>query len=400
MTAIQGQSRADSRNAAKSQSRSSSAADWSLTGWRSRPALQMPVYPDAAALAGAEARLRRYPPLVFAGEARKLKAALAKVANGEAFLLQGGDCAESFADFTANNIRDTFRVLLQMAVVLTYGAGVPVVKVGRMAGQFAKPRSSDAEKIDGVELPSYRGDIVNGIEFTAGRAPARSGAHGAGLQPVGRDAEPAARLRPGRLCRPARGATAGTSTSSRNSPASARYQDLAARLDETLNFMAACGLSSATTPQIARDRLLHQPRGAAAALRGGADPRRFDLRRLVRLLGAHAVDRRPHPPARRRACRIPARRAQPDRPQVRPDAVDRRPAAPDRHAESGQRGRPHRADRPHGRGEGGRHAAAAGARGRSARASPSSGRAIRCTATPSRRTTAARPATSTRSCAR
>ena len=118
------------------------------------------------ALAGAEARLRRYPPLVFAGEARKLKAALAKVAEGEAFLLQGGDCAESFAEFTANNIRDTFRVLLQMAVVLTYGAGVPVVKVGRMAGQFAKPRSSNVEKIDGVELPSYRGDNVNGFEFT------------------------------------------------------------------------------------------------------------------------------------------------------------------------------------------------------------------------------------------
>ncbi len=137
MTAIQGQSRTDSRTAAKGQSRSSSVADWSLTSWRSQPALQMPVYPDAAALANAEARLRRYPPLVFAGEARKLKASLAKIANGEAFLLQGGDCAESFADFTANNIRDTFRVLLQMAVVLTYGAGLPVVKVGRMAGQFA-----------------------------------------------------------------------------------------------------------------------------------------------------------------------------------------------------------------------------------------------------------------------
>ena len=134
----------------------------------------MPVYPDAAALAGAETRLRRYPPLVFAGEARKLKAALAKVAAGEAFLLQGGDCAESFVDFTANNIRDTFRVLLQMAVVLTYGAGVPVVKVGRMAGQFAKPRSSDVEKIGDVELPSYRGDNVNGFEFTRRGAHARS----------------------------------------------------------------------------------------------------------------------------------------------------------------------------------------------------------------------------------
>src|SRR5215469_16449917 len=162
MTAIQA-----SKPAARSQSRSTSAGDWTPTSWRGRPAQQMPTYPDATVLAGAEARLRRFPPLVFAGEARKLKTALAKVANGEAFLLQGGDCAESFADFTANNIRDTFRVLLQMAVVLTYGAGVPVVKLGRMAGQFAKPRSSNVEKVGGVELPSYRGDNVNGFEFTA-----------------------------------------------------------------------------------------------------------------------------------------------------------------------------------------------------------------------------------------
>ncbi len=205
MTAIQGPSRTDSRAAAKAQSRSSSAADWSLDQ------LAQPAGPADAGLSGRRrAGERRGAPAPlsaagFAGEARKLKAALAKIANGEAFLLQGGDCAESFVDFTANNIRDTFRVLLQMAVVLTYGAGVPVVKVGRMAGQFAKPRSSNVEKIGDVELPSYRGDNVNGFEFTRRRAPAGSGAHGAGLQPVGRDAQPAARLRPGRLCRPARG---------------------------------------------------------------------------------------------------------------------------------------------------------------------------------------------------
>src|SRR3981189_206743 len=168
MTAIQGASPLVGHEPpARTQSRSSSAADWTPTSWRGRPALQMPVYPDATTLAGAEARLRRYPPLVFAGEARKLKGVLAKVAAGEAFLLQGGDCAESFTDFTANNIRDTFRVLLQMAVVLTYGAGVPVVKLGRMARQFAKPRASNVEKVGGVELPSYRGDNVNGFEFTA-----------------------------------------------------------------------------------------------------------------------------------------------------------------------------------------------------------------------------------------
>src|SRR5882757_3643092 len=142
-------------------------ANWTPDSWRSRPIRQAPVYPDAGKLAEAEAKLRRYPPLVFAGEARRLKASLAQVADGRAFVLQGGDCAESFSDFTANVIRDTFRVLLQMAVVLTYGASVPVVKLGRMAGQFAKPRSSDSETVAGETLPSYRGDIINGPEFTA-----------------------------------------------------------------------------------------------------------------------------------------------------------------------------------------------------------------------------------------
>jgi 3-deoxy-7-phosphoheptulonate synthase len=137
---------------------------WSPQSWRSKPILQVPPYPDPDALAAAEAQLRRCPPLVFAGEAPNLKGALARVARGEAFLLQGGDCAESFAEFDANTIRDTFRVLLQMAVVLTFGGGVPVVKIGRIAGQFAKPRSSPTEQVDGRELPSYRGDIINAIE--------------------------------------------------------------------------------------------------------------------------------------------------------------------------------------------------------------------------------------------
>src|SRR2546423_15254563 len=135
--------------------------------WRSKPVLQGPDYPDAKALADVEAQLATFPPLVFAGEARNLKKALARVASGDAFLLQGGDCAESFAEHGANNIRDFFRVLLQMAVVLTYAGSVPVVKVGRIAGQFAKPRSSPTEKANGLELPSYRGDIVNDIAFTA-----------------------------------------------------------------------------------------------------------------------------------------------------------------------------------------------------------------------------------------
>src|SRR3978361_116572 len=139
---------------------------WTPDSWRTRPVLQVPDYPNAKALADVEAQLATFPPLVFAGEARNLKRALGRVAVGEAFLLQGGDCAESFAEHGANNIRDFFRVLLQLAVVLTYAGALPVVKVGRIAGQFAKPRSSPMEKIGDVELPSYRGDIVNEIPFT------------------------------------------------------------------------------------------------------------------------------------------------------------------------------------------------------------------------------------------
>ena len=141
-------------------------AEWQKSDWRNLPRVQMPDYGDAAALAKVEAQLSNYPPLVFAGEARDLKAQLASASRGEAFLLQGGDCAESFEQFTADGIRDTFKVMLQMAMILTYGAKVPVVKLGRMAGQFAKPRSAPTETKDGVELPSYRGDIINELAFT------------------------------------------------------------------------------------------------------------------------------------------------------------------------------------------------------------------------------------------
>ena len=139
---------------------------WHKSDWRAKPRVQMPDYTDAAALSAAEARLTQYPPLVFAGEARRLKQQLGAASRGEAFLLQGGDCAESFEQFSADAIRDTFKVMLQMAMVLTYGAKVPVVKVGRMAGQFAKPRSAPTEVVNGVELPSYRGDIINDLAFT------------------------------------------------------------------------------------------------------------------------------------------------------------------------------------------------------------------------------------------
>src|ERR1700739_328257 len=140
---------------------------WSPSSWREKPIEQVPDYADKAALAEVERQLAGFPPLVFAGEARKLKRMLGKAAAGEAFLLQGGDCAESFAEHAADNIRDFFRVFLQMAVVLTFAGASPVVKVGRIAGQFAKPRSAPTEKRGAVELPSYRGDVINGIDFTS-----------------------------------------------------------------------------------------------------------------------------------------------------------------------------------------------------------------------------------------
>ncbi|MCX7380915.1 MAG: 3-deoxy-7-phosphoheptulonate synthase class II [Alphaproteobacteria bacterium] len=225
------------------------ATTWSLDSWRNRKAEQQPNYPDAAQLAAMEGKLRAYPPLVFAGEARRLKAALAQVAEGKAIVLQGGDCAESFQDFTANIIRDTFRVLLQMSVVLTFGASMPVVKIGRMAGQFAKPRSSDLEKQGDVTLPSYRGDIVNGPDFTpAARIPDPARMEFGYFQSAGTlnllrafasggyaDLHEVHRWNLGFVAR---------------SPLADRYRDLAHRIDETLGFMAACGIDSNTTAQI------------------------------------------------------------------------------------------------------------------------------------------------------
>ena len=220
---------------------------WSPADWRGLPIRQQPAYADAEAKAAAEARLRRSPPLVFAGEARALQARLAQVAEGRGFLLQGGDCAEAFAEFHPDHIRDTFRVLLQMAVALSFGAGLPVVKVGRLAGQFAKPRSTATEARGGVELPSYRGDIVNGIEFDA----------------AAREPDPQRMIR-------AYGQAAATLNLLRAfshggyadlhqvhrwnlgfvaDAAAEKYRDLADRIGEALDFMAACGLDE-NTPQI------------------------------------------------------------------------------------------------------------------------------------------------------
>ncbi len=225
------------------------APEWSPQSWRSKPAKQLPSYDDNVALAAAEKRLARMPPLVFAGEARSLKKKLARVSNGEAFLFQGGDCAESFAEFGANSIRDTFRMILQMAVVLTFGGATPVVKVGRIAGQFAKPRSNGEETRDGVTLPSYRGDIINGLDFTpeARRPdPARM------IEVYNQSAATLNLLRAF-----AQGGYADLHEVHRwnldfvgRSLQGERYLDLSNRINETLQFMAACNITGETSSQI------------------------------------------------------------------------------------------------------------------------------------------------------
>ncbi len=225
------------------------AEKWTPDSWRSQPIAQVPDYPDKEALADVESRLASYPPLVFAGEARKLKAQLADVAEGRGFLLQGGDCAESFAEHHADHIRDFFRVFLQMAVALTYGAQQPVVKVGRIAGQFAKPRSSNIEKIDGVELPSYRGDIINGIEFSEkSRIPDPERQAKAYRQS-------AATLNLIRAF--AQGGFANLDHVHqwmlgfvKDSPQAHRYQEMADRISDALSFMRACGIDPDNTPQL------------------------------------------------------------------------------------------------------------------------------------------------------
>jgi 3-deoxy-7-phosphoheptulonate synthase len=224
-------------------------SSWNPASWRDMPIRQVPEYPDQARLRAMEEKLGRFPPLVFAGECDRLTNLMAEAGEGRAFVLQGGDCAESFADFHANNIRDTFRVLLQMAVVLTFGGGLPVVKLGRMAGQFAKPRSSDTETQGAETLPSYRGDIINGAEFTPeARIPDPSRMEFAYLQS-------AATLNLLRAF-----ATGGFADLHQvhgwnlgfvaRSPLADRYADIAQRIDETLRFMAACGMNSITAPQI------------------------------------------------------------------------------------------------------------------------------------------------------
>ena len=214
---------------------------WSKTDWRAHARVQMPDYADAEALAAAEAQLGRYPPLVFAGEARRLRAELGRASRGEAFVLQGGDCAESFAEFSADSIRDTFKVMLQMAMVLTFGAKVPVVKIGRMAGQFAKPRSAAFEAMNDLELPSYRGDIVNDLAFTQ----------------AAREPDPARMLRAYTQAAATLNLVRAFSTGGyadvhqvhswtlgfTDGDEAERYRALAARISDTLDFMRAAGVT-------------------------------------------------------------------------------------------------------------------------------------------------------------
>ncbi|MEP5151793.1 3-deoxy-7-phosphoheptulonate synthase class II [Planktotalea sp.] len=223
-------------------------SEWQKSDWRNKPRVQMPDYTDAAALASVEGQLSAYPPLVFAGEARKLKAQLGAAARGEAFLLQGGDCAESFEQFSADGIRDTFKVMLQMAMVLTYGAKVPVVKVGRMAGQFAKPRSANTETVDGIELPSYRGDIINELAFT----------------PEARIPDPKKMLQAYTQAAATLNLLRAFSTGGyadvhevhswtlgfTEGEQAAEYREMANRIGDTLDFMTAAGLNSDQEPNL------------------------------------------------------------------------------------------------------------------------------------------------------
>ena len=225
------------------------ANNWSKDSWRNKPVVQVPEYDDQKALEKVEKRLSSYPPLVFAGEARRLKEHLAKVCRGEAFLLQGGDCAESFAEHNPDNIRDTFRVILQMAIVLTFGAGCPVIKVGRLAGQFAKPRSAPLEKQGEIELPSYRGDIINNIEFVEDLRipdPERQ------IMAYRQSASTLNLLRAF-----AQGGYANLDHVHKwnmgfvkESKQGEQYEQVANRISEALDFMDAVGINSNTTPEL------------------------------------------------------------------------------------------------------------------------------------------------------
>ncbi len=220
--------------------------NWSKSSWRNMDRIQMPVYANIDELQRVEQTLSDYPPLVFAGETRSLKRHLSMVAEGRAFLLQGGDCAESFEEFSADLIRDTFKAILQMAVVLTFGAKLPVVKIGRMAGQFAKPRSADFETVDGIKYPSYRGDIINSIELSLGaREPEPK-------RMLSAYSQAAASINLLRAFSQGGFANIGkvhswTLESTKNFEGYSKYSDLASRISESIEFMEAAGITATNT---------------------------------------------------------------------------------------------------------------------------------------------------------
>jgi 3-deoxy-7-phosphoheptulonate synthase len=223
--------------------------NWTPDSWREFPIKQQPTYQDKILLEKVENELKSYPPLIFAGEANDLKVKLAKAGRGEAFLLQGGDCAESFSDFNAQTIKNLFKLMLQMNMILMYSTGKPVVKVGRIAGQFAKPRSSDFEEVGGVKLPSYRGDIINSIEFTEeARVPNPSNM----IKAYNQSAATLNLLRAF-----SRGGLADLNKVHqwnldfiKDNPLGKRYDELSTKIDYSMKFMAACGINSATMPQL------------------------------------------------------------------------------------------------------------------------------------------------------
>ena len=228
--------------------------NWKPNSWRDFPIKQQPTYPDLEKLKKVEKELSSYPPLIFAGEALNLKSQLADVVNGKAFLLQGGDCAESFSSFDANNIKNLFKVMMQMSVVLTFSGGCPVVKVGRVAGQFAKPRSSDFEEINGIALPSYRGDIINDIEFTE---KSRNPKPKKLLKAYNQSAATMNLLRAF-----SRGGMADLNQVHlwntdfvNDHTLGDKYDEVSAKITESLNFMKACGITSETSPALAQTTL-------------------------------------------------------------------------------------------------------------------------------------------------
>ncbi len=228
--------------------------NWNPSSWRDFPIKQQPTYQDLEKLKKVEKELSSYPPLIFAGEAERLKAQLADVSKGKAFLLQGGDCAESFDAFNANNIKDLFKVMMQMAVVLTFSGGCPVVKVGRIAGQFAKPRSADFEDINGISLPSYRGDIINSVGFNEKeRIPKAKRL----LKAYNQSAATLNLLRAF-----SRGGMADLHQVNawnldfvKDNALGEKYDQLAAKITETMKFMEACGITSANTKQLSETTL-------------------------------------------------------------------------------------------------------------------------------------------------